>query len=429
MKTENSQALLARSRAVIPGGVNSPVRSFASVGGTPRFMQAGSGAQLWDADGNAYIDYVCSWGAIILGHAHPAVVAAVSEQAKNGLGYGTPTELECRFAELICARLPSISKVRTVASGTEATMSALRLARGFTGRHRFVKFAGCYHGHADALLVEGGSGIATLAIPACPGVPPNASVDTAVLPYNDSQAVVDYFAQHGDATAAIIVEPIAGNMNLVAGTQEFLQTLRSCCDRYGAVLIFDEVMSGFRVGSRSSQGLLNITSDLTCLGKVIGGGLGVAAFGGRQEIMDCLAPAGAVYQAGTLAGNPVALSAGIATLQLLDEDFYTRLAATAQKLADGLNAIPNKPVAFCAQSIGGMLGIYFTDSPPTNFAAAQAANLTNFKQFFHAMLEQNIYFAPSAFEAGFVTAAHTDVQIQQTITTAQQVFHHWQPPT
>lgn len=424
MESSRSAQLFARSCRHIPGGVNSPVRAFRAVGGEPLFIARGEGAYLFDADGKRYVDYVCSWGAQLVGHAHPQVTAAVSQAAAAGLGFGAPTESECLFAELLTRALPSMEMVRAVSSGTEATMSAIRTARGYTGRNRVVKFAGCYHGHADMLLVAAGSGALTLGIPSSAGVPESAIAETSVLPYNDSQALSDYFAAHGDRTAAVIVEPIAGNMNLICAAPEFLHTLRSLCDKHGSVLIFDEVMSGFRVAAGGAQALTGITPDMTCLGKVVGGGLNVAAFGGCRDIMHALAPLGAVYQAGTLSGNPLALAAGLATLEiLLSEDFYPRLARHAnevvQAFSDGARAAG---VPFCAQSVGGMLGLYFAATPPASLAEAEQCDIPLFRKFFHAMLTRGVYLAPSAFEAGFISTAHNEETLAHTRQAAGEAF-------
>lgn len=422
---EKSAALFARACARIPGGVNSPVRAFAAVGGNPPFITRGDGAFVWDADGRRYVDYVCSWGAQIVGHAHPAVVSAVQTAAENGLGFGAPHEAECRFAETLCAALPSLEMVRAVNSGTEATMSAIRTARGHTGRALLVKFAGCYHGHVDALLVDAGSGALTLGAPSSAGVPPAAVADTVVLPYNDPEAAAQFFRRRGGETAAVIVEPIAGNMNMLIPQREFLTTLRDGCAQHGAVLIFDEVMSGFRVGRGGAQELFGIRPDLTCLGKVIGGGLNVAAFGGRRDIMRQLSPLGAVYQAGTLSGNPMALAAGLATLEIILADgFYDALNAAAAQLVDGLTAAAAAAGVkeFSAQSRGGMLGLYCRPSPPQNFAEVKECDAKKFATFFHAMLSRGIYLAPSMFEAGFISAAHTPKIIEETITAARAAF-------
>jgi len=416
--------LFARAQRVIPAGVNSPVRAFRSVGGTPRFFTRGEGAYLWDADGRRYIDYVGSWGPAILGHAHPAVVRAVQETARHGLSFGAPTEIEVEMAETICRLLPSIELVRLVSSGTEATMSALRLARGFTGRSRIVKFEGCYHGHGDSLLVKAGSGALTFGQPSSAGVPPAIANETIVLPYNDLAAVAAAFEAEGERIACVIVEPIVGNMNLVMPRADFLPGLRALCDRFGAVLIFDEVMTGFRVHPRGVQGLYGITPDLTTLGKVIGGGMPVGAFGGRRAIMERIAPLGPVYQAGTLSGNPVAVAAGLATLaEIQAPGFYDRLAASTKALTDGLAAAAQRAgVPFVAQAVGGMFGVYFADALPDSYETVMACDKERFNRFFHAMLDAGVYFAPSAFEAGFVSAAHTAADIATTVDLAGQAF-------
>jgi len=417
-------ALFERANRIIPGGVNSPVRAFRSVGGTPRFIRRAHGAYVWDADDKRYIDYVGSWGPAILGHAHPDVVKAVQQAAQNGLSFGAPTEAEIDIAEAIAARMPSMQSVRLVSSGTEATMSAIRLARGFTGRNKIIKFEGCYHGHADSLLVKAGSGMLTFGNPTSAGVPPEFIQHTLVLHYNDSDMVRAAFAQHGADIACVIVEPIAGNMNLIKPAGEFLQTLRTQCTQHGALLVFDEVMTGFRVGPQGVQGLTGITPDLTTLAKVIGGGMPVGAFGGRADVMAHIAPLGAVYQAGTLSGNPVAVAAGLATLNLLSAPgFYEDLTRKAARLTQGLIAAAQaEGIAFCADHVGGMFGMYFRDSVPTSFAQVSDSNLKTFQQFFHAMLDAGTYFAPSAFEAGFVSAAHSDADIDATVDMAAQAF-------
>ncbi len=419
-----NEELFARAQRTIPAGVNSPVRAFRSVGGTPRFFERGSGAYLWDADGRRYIDYVGSWGPAILGHAHPAVVGAVREAAIRGLSFGAPTEIEIEMAETICGLLPSIELVRLVSSGTEATMSALRLARGHTGRDKIVKFEGCYHGHGDSLLVKAGSGALTFGQPSSAGVPPAIANETIVLPYNDLAAVDAAFAAEGANIACVIVEPVVGNMNLIAPRPDFLPGLRSACDRYAAVLIFDEVMTGFRVHPRGAQGLYGIAPDLTTLGKVIGGGMPVGAFGGKREIMEKIAPLGPVYQAGTLSGNPVAVAAGLATLREVQASgFYERLAAITKSLVDGLAAAAARAgVPFSAQSVGGMFGIYFADTVPDTYDAVMACSRDRFNRFFHAMLDAGVYLAPSAFEAGFVSAAHTADDIATTVASAERAF-------
>jgi glutamate-1-semialdehyde 2,1-aminomutase len=419
-----NEELFARAQRTIPAGVNSPVRAFRSVGGTPRFFARGEGAYLWDADGKRYIDYVGSWGPAILGHAHPEVVRAVQETARNSLSFGAPTEAEIEMAETLCVLLPSVELVRLVSSGTEATMSALRLARGHTGRSKIVKFEGCYHGHGDSLLVKAGSGALTFGQPSSAGVPPAIAGETLVLSYNDLDEVERAFKGHPKDIAGVIVEPVAGNMNFIAPKPGFLAGLRKLCDRYGAVLIFDEVMTGFRVHLRGAQGLYGVVPDLTTLGKVIGGGMPVGAFGGRREIMHKIAPLGPVYQAGTLSGNPVAVAAGLATLKAIQTPgFYERLAERTRALTDGLSAAAAKAgVAFSAQSIGGMFGIYFAREVPLSYAAVMSCDKEAFNRFFHRMLDGGIYLAPSAFEAGFVSAAHTAEDIAATIRIAGESF-------
>ena len=416
--------LFARAQQSIPAGVNSPVRAFRSVGGTPRFFTRGEGAYLWDADGRRYVDYVGSWGPAIAGHAHPTVIDAVTAAAAHGLSFGAPTELEITLAETLIRRVPGIELVRLVSSGTEATMTALRLARGYTGRPKIIKFEGCYHGHGDSLLVKAGSGALTFGQPSSAGVPSAIAGETIVLPFNDVTAVRETFEADGDAIAGIIVEPIAGNMNLVLPGAGFLEGLRTLCDRFGAVLIFDEVMTGFRVHARGAQGLYGITPDLTTLGKVIGGGMPVGAFGGRRSIMECIAPLGPVYQAGTLSGNPVAVAAGLATLALTEAPgFYTRLTATTRALTDGLTALAKRHgVPMVAQAVGGMFGIYFAASIPGSLADVMACDKERFNRFFHAMLDAGFYFAPSAYEAGFVSAAHGEREIDATLAAADRVL-------
>jgi len=419
-----NQQLFEQSQKVIPGGVNSPVRAFRGVGGTPVFFSRGQGSRLWDEDGREYIDYVGSWGPAILGHAHPGTVKAVQEAAERGLSFGAPTAAELEIAELIVRLLPSIEKVRLVSSGTEATMSAIRLARGFTGRSKFIKFEGCYHGHADFLLVKAGSGALTFGNPTSAGVPPEVAAQTIVLDYNDVAGLERTFAEIGNEIACIIVEPFAGNMNLVKPTPEFMAAMRRLCDKHGSLLIFDEVMTGFRVDLGCAQKLLGIRPDLTTLGKVIGGGMPVGAFGGRAEIMDKLAPMGPVYQAGTLSGNPVAVAAGLATLGAVSAPrFYQRLGAATTRLVTGLSeAARDAGVSFCADSVGGMFGLYFATKPPASFAEVMRCDKEAFNRFFHAMLDLGIYLAPSAFEAGFVSAAHTDADIDATLAAARQAF-------
>ena len=419
-----NEELFARAQRSIPAGVNSPVRAFRSVGGTPRFLVRGEGPYVFDADGKRYIDYVGSWGPAIAGHAHPAVVKAVQLTAAHGLSFGAPTEIEIELAETLIARLPSLELVRLVSSGTEATMSALRLARGYTGRAKILKFEGCYHGHGDSLLVKAGSGALTFGQPSSAGVPPAIANETIVVPYNDLVAVEKSFTANRGAIAAVIVEPVAGNMNLVLPAPGFLEALRTLCDRYGAVLIFDEVMTGFRVGPHGAQGRFGIKPDLTTLGKVIGGGMPVAAFGGRRDIMETIAPLGPVYQAGTLSGNPVAVAAGLATLALTDAPgFHGALEQRTRMLTEGLVAVAKRRgVAFCAQAIGGMFGLYFTEPVPRSYADVMACDTARFNRFFHAMLEAGIYFAPSAYEAGFVSAAHGEAQIRETLAAAEKAF-------
>jgi glutamate-1-semialdehyde 2,1-aminomutase len=423
MKTR-SETLFELSQQVIPGGVNSPVRAFRSVGGTPVFFQRAQGAHFWDVDGKRYIDYVGSWGPLVLGHAHPEVVEAVQRAARDGLSFGAPTEAEYELAQLLARLLPTLELVRLVSSGTEATMTAIRLARGFTGRSKIVKFEGCYHGHADALLVKAGSGALTLGIPSSAGVPPEVTQHTLVLDFNDLAALERAFAEHGTTIAGVIVEPVAGNMNLVAPAPGFLQGLRALCSKHGAVLIFDEVMTGFRVGLQGAQGLYGIEPDLTTLGKVVGGGMPLGAFGGRHEIMEKIAPLGPVYQAGTLSGNPLAVAAGLATLRLVQApDFFERLGQTAHALVEGLSQAANAAgVPFSGRSLGGMFGVYFSAQAPATYAEVMRADREAFNRFFHAMLARGVYFAPSAFEAGFVSSAHTAADIETTVAAAQAVF-------
>ena len=420
----HSKDLFERSRRVIPGGVNSPVRAFQSVGGTPIFIREASGAYLWDADGNRYIDYVGSWGPAVLGHAHPEVVRVVQERAAKGLSFGAPTELELEMAERLCALLPSLEQVRLVSSGTEATMSAIRLARGFTGRAKIVKFEGCYHGHGDALLVKAGSGALTFGHPSSAGVPAEVVAQTMVLAYNDIEALESTMMTIGSDIACVIIEPVAGNMNFVMPSQPYMSHLRELCTRHGIVLIFDEVMTGFRVGLNGAQGHFGITPDLTTLGKVIGGGLPVGAFGGRRDIMAHLAPLGAVYQAGTLSGNPVAVAAGLKTLELISAPgFYDRLGARTVELTSGLQkAAAEAGVAFSAASLGGMFGLFFAATAPESYAEMMRCDRDRFNRFFHAMLLRGIYLAPSAFEAGFVSAAHSAEDIAATVVCAREAF-------
>ncbi|HJU21332.1 MAG TPA: glutamate-1-semialdehyde 2,1-aminomutase [Casimicrobiaceae bacterium] len=424
MPSSRNDELFERAQRSIPAGVNSPVRAFRSVGGTPRFIVRGEGPYVFDADGTRYIDYVGSWGSAIVGHAHPAVVDAVQRAAVNGLSFGAPTQAEIELAEALIARMPGLELVRLVSSGTEATMSALRLARGFTGRSKVVKFEGCYHGHGDSLLVKAGSGALTFGQPSSAGVPEAIANETIVLPYNDLAAVEARLTEDGHVIAAIIVEPVAGNMNLVLAADAFLEGLRSLCDRHGIVLIFDEVMTGFRVHAGGAQARFGVMPDLTTLGKVIGGGMPVGAFGGRREIMEKIAPLGPVYQAGTLSGNPVAVAAGLATLELTQAPgFYEGLERKTRSLTDGLIAAAKRyGVPFSAQSIGGMFGIYFSPSIPASYAGVMACDTERFRRFFHLMLDAGIYLAPSAYEAGFVSAAHGDAEIDATIAVAEKAF-------
>ncbi|WP_459616842.1 glutamate-1-semialdehyde 2,1-aminomutase [Bordetella sp. 2513F-2] len=416
--------LFERACRSIPGGVNSPVRAFRSVGGTPRFIERAQGPYVWDAEGTRYIDYVGSWGPAILGHAHPEVVEAVQRAATGGLSFGAPTEAEVELAELLIERLPSLEQVRLVSSGTEATMTAIRLARGATGRAKIVKFEGCYHGHSDSLLVKAGSGLLTFGNPSSAGVPPEFVAHTLTLEYNNLQAVHTAFDEYGADIACVIVEPVAGNMNLIKPARGFLEGLRELCTRHGAVLIFDEVMTGFRVGPQGVQGLTGIRPDLTTLAKVIGGGMPVGAFGGRADLMQHIAPLGGVYQAGTLSGNPVAVAAGLATMRLIGQPgFYEALAAQTARLAQGLQERGRAAgLAFSADAIGGMFGLYFSDSVPDSYAAVSACDTGAFKRFFHAMLERGVHFAPSAFEAGFVSATHDDGVIDATLEAAEAAF-------
>ena len=422
--TSKNERLFERSRKVIPGGVNSPVRAFRAVGGTPRFIVRGKGSRLWDADGREYIDYVGSWGPLALGHADPDVVAAVQSAAGRGLSFGAPTESEAEIAELLGRLVPGLDMVRLVSSGTEATMSALRLARGATGRSHIVKFEGCYHGHADSLLVKAGSGALTFGNPSSAGITPETAAQTLVLDYNDVAGLDAVFAEHGRSIACVIVEPVAGNMNLIAPRAGFLQRLRELCTRHGAVLIFDEVMTGFRVGLGGAQALYGVNADLITLGKVIGGGMPLGAFGGRREIMEKVAPLGRVYQAGTLSGNPLAVAAGLATLRKLQTPgFYERLGAATHSLCEGLvSAARRRGVAFSAQSVGGMFGLYFRATAPSSHAEVMQCDTGAFGRFFHAMLDRGVYLAPSAYEAGFVSSAHTEADIAATVSAAEAAF-------
>ncbi|MFJ3048113.1 glutamate-1-semialdehyde 2,1-aminomutase [Herbaspirillum chlorophenolicum] len=424
MSQTSNESLFARAQKTTPGGVNSPVRAFRSVGGTPRFIERADGPYFWDAEGRRYIDYIGSWGPAIVGHAHPDVIQAVTEAAARGLSFGAPTEAEIEMAEEIIKLVPSIEQIRLVSSGTEATMSALRLARGATKRDKIVKFEGCYHGHGDSLLVKAGSGLLTFGNPTSAGVPEDFAKHTLVLDYNNTAQLEEAFKTSGNEIACVIVEPVAGNMNLVRASDEFLQAMRRLCTEYGAILIFDEVMSGFRVALGGAQELNGIKPDLTALGKVIGGGLPVAAFGGRADIMKHLAPLGGVYQAGTLSGNPVTVAAGMATLKIIQQPgFYQKLGAQTQKLADGLAAAAKAAgVTFAADAVGGMFGLYFAASVPDSYAEVMKGDKESFNRFFHKMLDAGVYFAPSAFEAGFVSAQHDDAVIDATIAAAAKAF-------
>ncbi len=421
--TRNEQ-LFTRAKAIIPGGVNSPVRAFGSVGGVPRFIQKAEGAYVWDADGTRYIDYVGSWGPAIVGHAHPEVIEAVREAAVGGLSFGAPTEGEIVIAEEIAKLVPSVEQVRLVSSGTEATMSAIRLARGFTGRDKIIKFEGCYHGHSDSLLVKASSGLLTFGNPSSAGVPADFTKHTLVLEYNNVAQLEETFAQIGGEIACVIVEPFAGNMNLVRPSENFVKALRDLTAKHGAVLIYDEVMTGFRVALGGAQSLHGITPDLTTMGKVIGGGMPLAAFGGRKDIMAAISPLGGVYQAGTLSGNPVAVAAGLKTLEIIQRPgFYENLTARTEQLVQGFQAAAAAAgIAFCADSVGGMFGLYFSDSLPRNYGDMARSNTDGFKTFFHGMLDKQVAFGPSAYEAGFVSAAHTPELIEETVAAAKEVF-------
>jgi glutamate-1-semialdehyde 2,1-aminomutase len=424
-----NDVLFERAQKTIPGGVNSPVRAFRQVGGTPRFVTKAKGPYFWDAENTRYIDLIMSWGPMIVGHAHPEVVEAVQKAAETSFSYGAPTEGEIELAERICALMPSVEQVRMVSSGTEATMSALRLARGYTGRDLIIKFEGCYHGHADSLLVKAGSGLLTFAdstqnAPSSGGVPQDLVKHTLVLPYNDVEAIEAVFKQQGNQIAAVILEPIAGNMNLIQPSKAFLSAIRDLTSKYGSVLIYDEVMTGFRVALGGAQSLQGIVPDLTCLGKVMGGGMPMAAFGGKKEIMSKLAPLGSVYQAGTLSGNPVAVAAGLKTLEIIARPgFYESLTAQTQKLMTGMKQVADKAdVPFAVDSVGGMFGFYFSKDVPTSYEAVTKTDIEAFKKFFHLMLDEGVYLAPSAYEAGFTSIAHDDVIINNIISAADQSF-------
>ncbi|MCA9886971.1 MAG: glutamate-1-semialdehyde 2,1-aminomutase [Anaerolineae bacterium] len=428
MNTSNSEALFKQARQLIPGGVNSPVRAFGSVGGTPRFIQKGQGAYIWDADGSRYIDYVLSWGPLVLGHAHPDVVAAIQRTAANGTSYGAPTELENQLAELVISIVPSIEMIRFVNSGTEACMSALRLARAYTGREKIIKFAGNYHGHADMLLVQAGSGVATFGLPDSPGVPNGTTENTLIAPYNDLDAVRSLFEANPDSIAAAIVEPIAANMGFVLPEEGYLQGLIDICHEHGALLILDEVMTGFRASTGGAQQAFNLDPDITCLGKVIGGGLPVGAYAGKRDIMQIVAPAGTMYQAGTLSGNPLAMAAGLATLtELRRVGVFDQIAGRTKQLTDGICYVMAEfEVPIQVGQVGAMFGFYFLKQPGAiirDYASAkQYADTDRFAQFFHAMLEQGVYLAPSQFEAGFLSSAHTSEDIQFTLNAVRKAL-------
>ncbi len=428
-KVDQNEVLFERAQKTIPGGVNSPVRAFRQVGGTPRFITKAKGPYFWDAENKRYIDLIMSWGPMIVGHAHPEVVAAVQQAAETSFSYGAPTEGEIELAERICALMPSIEQVRMVSSGTEATMSALRLARGYTGRDLIIKFEGCYHGHADSLLVKAGSGLLTFAdstqnAPSSGGVPQDLVKHTLVMPYNDVAAIEAVFKKQGDQIAAVIIEPIAGNMNLIKPSKEFLSAIRNLTTKYGSVLIYDEVMTGFRVALGGAQSLQGITPDLTCLGKVMGGGMPMAAFGGKKEIMSKLAPLGNVYQAGTLSGNPVAVAAGLKTLEIISrEGFFECLSGQTQKLMTGLKLAADKAkVPFAVDSVGGMFGLYFANEIPASYEAVTKSDIEAFKKFFHLMLDEGVYLAPSAYEAGFTSIAHDNEVLDAIILAAENAF-------
>ena len=422
--TNRNEQLFNRAKAIIPGGVNSPVRAFGSVGGIPRFIKKAEGAYVWDENGTRYIDYVGSWGPAIVGHAHPEVIEAVREAALGGLSFGAPTEGEIVIAEAIANILPSVERLRLVSSGTEATMTAIRLARGYTQRDKIIKFEGCYHGHSDSLLVKAGSGLLTFGNPSSAGVPEDFTKHTLVLEYNNTAQLEDTFAQIGDDIACVILEPFVGNMNLVKPSEAFIHALRRLTEQHGAVLIYDEVMTGFRVALGGAQSLHGITPDLTTMGKVIGGGMPLAAFGGKREIMECISPLGGVYQAGTLSGNPIAVAAGLKTLEIIQRDgFYENLTARTEQLANGFQgAADEHGIPFSTDFVGGMFGLYFADRIPQNYADMTHSDIDAFKHFFHGMLERGIAFGPSAYEACFMSAAHTPELVDETITTARDVF-------
>ncbi|MEC7569836.1 MAG: glutamate-1-semialdehyde 2,1-aminomutase [Pseudomonadota bacterium] len=420
-----SEALFERAQTRIPGGVNSPVRAFKAVGGTPRFMERSDGAYIFDADGNKYIDYVLSWGPMIMGHNHPRVRDAVVQTAQDGLSFGCPTEIEIELAERLCDLVPSLEQVRMTSSGTEATMSAIRLARGATGRDKIIKFEGCYHGHSDSLLIKAGSGALTFGVPSSPGVPDVLAQHTVTLPFNDLDALKEAFDQLGDEIACVITEPVTGNMNCILPEPGYLEGMRELCTEHGAILIFDEVMTGFRFGTHCAQGHLGIDPDLTCLGKVIGGGMPVGAFGGKKEIMAHISPLGPVYQAGTLSGNPVAMASGLATLDIISQpNFYDDLFRHTTELCEGMQQVADEAsIPFTTNHMGSMFGFFFTeDKKVTQYPQVIGANVERFNKFFHLMLNEGVYLAPASFEAGFMSSAHTDGDIADTIDAARRAF-------
>ncbi|MBQ0759231.1 MAG: glutamate-1-semialdehyde 2,1-aminomutase [Zhongshania sp.] len=421
----SSEQLFETARHRIPGGVNSPVRAFKAVGGTPKFIDHASGPYLFDVEGKKYIDYVLSWGPMLLGHAHPDVIATVTAQLQKGLSFGAPTEIETQLAEKLCSIMPGMDMVRMVNSGTEATMSAIRLARGYTNRDKIIKFEGCYHGHSDSLLIKAGSGALTMGVPSSPGVPAALAEHTITLSYNDIDGVRAAFAEYGEQVACIIVEPVAGNMNCVPPIPGFLECLRECCDQSGAVFIIDEVMTGFRLGLQGAQGYYGVSADLTCLGKVIGGGMPVAAFGGKREIMEYIAPSGPVYQAGTLSGNPIAMAAGLCMLKHIEKDgFYEPVFRATDMLINGLRERAKAAgIAMTSNHVGSMFGVFFTEAEHiTNYQQVMACDTDRFNRFFHGMLEGGVYLAPASYEAGFLSSAHSDADIEETLDIAEHVF-------